>query len=193
MDNVPAHAQFPGWGRAVEWQYETARATLERSLELQRTVVDNWIAAAESAAPPEAPQRAQLRRLEWGYDIWEETLLNALVHLDDAITEDGIDLRQLQMIWLHAMDDAFSEVMRRPAFAAETNDTLEAVLTEQRQLNHLRRDFLHASNLPTDRDIEEAGERLLNLEARQKKIEEKLDAILDATGLEEAPQSGVVE
>ncbi|SEP08486.1 hypothetical protein SAMN04487948_11383 [Halogranum amylolyticum] len=193
MDTAPEHSLFPGWGRAVEWQYETARATLERSLEMQRTVVDSWITAAESTAPPETPQRAQLRRLEWGYNIWEETLLNTLVHLDDAIREDGIDLRQLQMIWFHAMDDAFSEVMSRPMFVAEMNDTLEDVLTEQQQLNELRRDFLHASNLPTDRDLEEVGERLLNLEARQKKIEEKLDMILDAVNLEEAIQSEMVK
>lgn len=193
MDTAPEHSLFPGWGRAVEWQYETVRTALERSLEMQRTVVDSWVTAAESTAPPETPQRAQLRRLEWGYDIWEETLLNTLVHLDDAITEDGIDLRQLQMIWLHAMDDAFSDVTSRPAFAAETNDTLEDVLTEQQQLNELRRDFLHASNLPTDRDLEEVGERLLDLEARQKRIEEKLDAVLDAADIEEATHSGVVE
>jgi hypothetical protein len=160
---------------------------------LQRTVVGNWIAAAESAALPETPQRAQLRRLEWGYHIWDETLSNTLVHLDDAITEDGIDVRQLQMIWLHAMNDAFSEVMGRSVFAAETNDTLEDVLTEQQQLNQLQRDVLHASNLPTDRDLEGVGERLLNLKACQKKVEEKLDMILDAADLEDAPQSGVVE
>ncbi|WP_318570993.1 hypothetical protein [Salinigranum marinum] len=193
MDTAPEYSLFPGWERAVEWQYEAARATLERSLGVQRTVVNSWVKAAESTVPPETPQRAHLRRLEWGYDIWEEALLNTLVHLDDAVSEEGIDLRQLQMTWLHAMDDAFSEVMSRPVFAAGINDTLEDALTEQQQLSHLRRDLLYASNLPTDRDVEAVGERLLDLEARQKKIEEKLDMILDAADIEEATHSGVVE
>ncbi|WP_254525965.1 hypothetical protein [Natrinema caseinilyticum] len=193
MDSDLEHTPVLGWQQAVEWQYETARAILKQSLEVQRAGVDSWLNATKSVVPSESPQREQLRRLEWGYDIWEETLLNILIHLDDAISEEGIDLRQLQMICLHAMDDAFSEVASRPVFAEDMNDTLEEQLTEQRQLNQLRRDVLHALNLPTDRSLEEVGKWLLQMEARQKKIEEKLDAILEAADIEGEEQFKVIE
>lgn len=193
MDTEREPSRLPWWQAALDWQYETSRTALEQALELQRSAIDGWMGFAESAVADSRSSRSVLRGLEWSYDLWEETIRNVLVHLDDAIGEEGIDLDALQMIWLHAMDDAFSEVTSRPAFATEASRNLERVLGEQRSLNEARRDLLHDSDLPTDRDLEVIGERLLRLEASQKRIEDRLDAILEDFGVEATPRIEVPE
>lgn len=193
MGTEREHPRSPWWQTALDRQYEASRTVLGQALETQRVAVDGWLSVGEATVPPVGLPRGALRGLEWSYDLWEETIQNVLVHLDDAVSEEGVDLDALQMIWLHAMDDAFSEVTSRPAFATEASRTLERALDEQRVLTEARREFLHDLDLPTDRDLEVIGERLLRLEASQKRVEDRLDAILEAIDVEAAPRIEVLE
>lgn len=181
------------WQAGLDRQYEASRIALEQSLETQRSVVDGWIGLVESITPETRSSRSTLRGLGWSYDLWEETIRNVLVHLDDTIDGDGIDLEALQLVWLHAMDDAFSEITSRPAFATEASRSLEQVLRGQRALIEARRERLHEADLPTDDDLARVGERLLGLEARQKRVEDRLDSILETLDVEATPRVEVPE
>lgn len=173
-----------------DWYVETARTTLERSLETQQAAVDGWASALTPQSDEQPAAATPIQGTVWLYDIWSESLRNALVHLDDAIDEEGIDLDSLQMIWLHAMDDAITDVGKRPPFGAAMADAVERTLNAQAESNERRRETLRSAGLPTDRDMEAVGERLLDLEYRQKSLADKLDAVLAAVGAESAPERG---
>jgi hypothetical protein len=70
--------------------------------------------------------------------------------------------------------------MGTSAFAAATGETLGAALDAKTQVDEATTDLLHAYGLAAADDIEEVGERLVELERRQHAVERKLDRVLDA-------------
>jgi hypothetical protein len=173
-----------------DWYVEASRKTFEQSLETQQAAIDGWASALEGRSEARTSEATPIRDVTWLYDIWVETLQNALVHLDNAITEDGIDLDALQMIWLHAVDDAITDVGKTPEFGVTMTRSVERGLKAQAWIGDLQREFLAAAGVPTASDVEEVGKRLLDLEYRQKSIEDKLDAILVAVETEAGGRTG---
>ncbi|MFB6184300.1 MAG: hypothetical protein ABEI96_07070 [Haloarculaceae archaeon] len=178
----PLTAPFVWYVETSQTAAETSRTALERSLETQQAAVDGWASTFAPQADEQPTEATPSQEMAWLYDIWSETLQNALVHLDDAVDEEGIDLDSLQLIWLHALDDAITDVGKRPTFGATMTESVERALTAQYWGDQLRRSVLGSVDVPTDRDIEAVGKRLLDLEYRQKSVEDKLDAVLAAVG-----------
>jgi len=159
----------------LDWYAETARTALETSLSTQQRAVERWADAFETAPYPGVATPA--RSAAWLYEIWAETLRSALVNLDDAVTADGVDLDSLLMLWLHAADDALADVGRSAEFAAAMDRSVEGTLTVQSLLADRNRVLVEAVHLPTDRDAEALGARLLDLEYRQKEVEDRVERL----------------
>ena len=160
----------------AERSVEATRSLFEQALSAQKAAVDGWAAAFERS--PAAATSA--RETKWLADVWLETIENALVHGDDALDETGIDLDALQTIWLHAADDALTDVGRSDEFAETMTEAVERSLAGQSEAAEARRAFLGAAGLPTDRDVEEVGARILDFEYQQKSVEDALDAVAAA-------------
>ncbi|MFB6165662.1 MAG: hypothetical protein ABEJ31_10935 [Haloarculaceae archaeon] len=175
--------QWPGTAM-VDWYVEAARKTIEQTLEAQQRAIDGWADAVEGHTEAESVVAGPARQVAWAADIWLETLENGLTHLDDAFSAEGVDLEQLQTIWLHAADDAITDVGETEAFADSIAAAAEGELGGIAWWRDVSESMFEAAGLPTDRDVAEVGERLLALEYRQKAVEDKLEAVIDAVGAE---------
>ncbi|MFB6080590.1 MAG: hypothetical protein ABEJ81_06300, partial [Haloferacaceae archaeon] len=133
-DDAPGAPGLPGIDRYVE----ASRTGFERSLAAQRAAVDAWADAFDGRGG-RTGEATPVRGAAWLFDVWTETLQNALVHLDDATSADGIDLDALQLVWLHAMDDALTDVGRSSEFAATMAGSVERTLTAKRWTDEVRR------------------------------------------------------
>ena len=70
--------------------------------------------------------------------------------------------------------------MGTSAFAAANGQLVNAMMELREQTDEISEDTLEQLGLPTRSDIEEVGERLVELERRQHRVEEKLDEIIEA-------------
>lgn len=177
-----------GWDAPLlDWYLETTRKAAEQSLAAQQRAIDEWASAVEGRTEAQAEVATPVRGLAWFADVWLGAVQNALVHVDDAFEGGSVDLEELQTTWLHALDDAITDVGKTPEFAETATGTVERALTARYRGDELRRRALEGVGLPTDRDVEEVGARLLELEYRQKAVEDRLDDVLAAVGESRAP------
>ena len=164
----------------VEWYVEASRELLEAWLAIQQSSIDAWASALDGGTTNRRDEATPAREGAWLYDVWAEVVRHTLVHLDDAITEEGVDLEELRTILLHTSDDALTDVGRTPEFATTMARSVERTLTGQYWLTELRRAALQTMDVPTDRSVERVGAHLLDLEYRQKLIEDRVDSVLAA-------------
>ena len=68
--------------------------------------------------------------------------------------------------------------MGTSAFAAATGQTVGDMLEASEQLDRLNQQTLESVGFATVGDIEEIGERLVELERRQHAVEQKLDQVI---------------
>jgi len=167
------------WMDALDRYAERNRRTFERAVSAQQAAVDRWADALEgrdeSADRPATP----LREWAWLSDVWLETLQNALVHVDDAVSPDGVDLDRLQTIWLHAADDALTDVGRTSEFAATMTAAVEGMLRAQARWRDAQRALVATSGVASDREMAAVGKRLLAVERRQKRVADAVDRFVD--------------
>ena len=113
-----------------------------------------------------------VRRLD-GWDA------DRLERLADATAEEDVPVTDLRDIWLSAANESFEEVMGTTAFAAATGQAVDEVLDAQSQVQAASQETLRELGLATRDDVQEVGERLVELERRQHAVEEKLDRVLE--------------
>jgi aminoglycoside phosphotransferase family enzyme len=70
--------------------------------------------------------------------------------------------------------------MSTSAFASANGQLVETMMEMQQEVDDVTQDTISQMGMPTRDDIEEVGERLIELERRQHAVEEKLDRVLDA-------------
>jgi hypothetical protein len=86
---------------------------------------------------------------------------------------------EIRDTWLSAANDSFSEIMGTAAFANVTGQTIGEGLDMRQQLDELSQETLHDLGMATKGDVQEVGERLVELERRQHAVETKLDQVLE--------------
>jgi len=69
--------------------------------------------------------------------------------------------------------------MGTSAFAAATGQTIGDMLEASEQLDHASQETLRSMGFATEGDIEEIGERLVELERRQHAVEQKIDRLIE--------------
>jgi hypothetical protein len=97
----------------------------------------------------------------------------------DAAQGEEVDPTELRDIWLQSANEAFKEVMSTSAFAAANGQLVEAMMDMQEEADDVTQDTIRQMGLPTRDDVMEVGERLVELERRQHRVEEKLDRVLE--------------
>jgi truncated hemoglobin YjbI len=152
--------------------------TLEQNVEGQTAFVESWFEALESTSDPEEYGDA-FEGTANAYATWMEASQRAYERSMDVVSGEDVDPEEFRDIWLNTANEAFKEVADTTAFAATTGQTVEEALEYQQQVNEVANETLHSLGFATKRDVEEVGERLIELERYQHSVEKKLDTVIE--------------
>lgn len=169
------------WEAFMENANEQFLEAFERNVEAQAEFVETWMAAIEESTD-EDMTRDGLEGYARAYKAWMNAAEEQVDRLNASIEGEDVSLEAFRDRWLNAANQAFKEVMSTSAFAAATGETVEAALDFKEQADEQAEETLHALGFATGGDIDEVGERLIEVERRQQRIEEQLDEILEELG-----------
>jgi len=166
------------WNEFIENMNEEFLEALEQNMEAQAQFVESWSKTVESATDDDELSGG-VRGYARAYQVWMDAAEQMVQRSNDAFEGEDVEVEEFRDTWLNAANEAFKEVMSTTAFAAATGQTVEQALEAQQQSTEAAEATLHSLGMPTESDVEEVGERLVELERRQHQVEEKLDRILD--------------
>lgn len=175
-DNTSNH---PDWTDGFESLNEAYFRAVAQTIDTQTEFVDRWVDAIEDSVPDDHEEMtAGVEAYARAYHVWMQAAETQLDRMHDAFEGEPVDPREFRDTWLETANEAFKEVVETTAFAAATGDTVEQVLAFQQQVDEATDETLHRIGFATSEDLEEVGDRLVELERRQHSIEQKLDEII---------------
>ncbi|MFC7045680.1 poly(R)-hydroxyalkanoic acid synthase subunit [Halobacteriaceae archaeon GCM10025711] len=178
-DSSTPMADTEEWTEFVEEMNESMLSAMEQNMEAQARFVETWLDTVETNTSEERVTEG-LQGYARAYEAWMRAAQEQYERAADAFSGEEVNLDEFRDIWLNTANESFKEVMSTTAFAATTGETVGDALELQAQVDEAAQDTLHTLGFATEGDIDEVGERLLELERRQHAVEEKLDRVLDA-------------
>lgn len=166
------------WGRLVEQMNEAMTKSVEQNMEAQAQFMESWADTMEQSLPEEDAMSESFEAYSNAYDVWMDAADQMFDRTVDAAEGEDVSVTEFRDIWLRTANEAFKEVMSTSAFAAATGDAVENMMEMQQQADEISKDTLSRFGLPTRDEMDEVGERLIELERRQHAVEQKLDRIL---------------
>lgn len=171
------------WNNLFEQMNESVTESVGMNIEAQMEFMESQAEFMESWTALDLPDDAVLTESVTAYGRAYEEWMDAATELFEraatAIEGEDASVPEFRDIWLRSANDAFTEMMGTTGFAAANGDVVETMMELQRQTEELSEETLAQVGLPTRGELEEVGERLLELERRQHSIESKLDEIID--------------
>lgn len=167
------------WEQTIEQMNEGITEAIEGNVEAQTRFMEAWMDALTEVSD-EARIDDALDGYREAYETWMNAAEEALESMSDAAAGEDVSVTQFRDIWLNAANESMKELMATNAFAAATGQAVEDALDLRSQTEALTESTLHDIGMPAKGDIQEVGERLVELERRQHTVEQKLDTILDA-------------
>lgn len=167
------------WNRMVEQMNEAMTQSVEQNMKAQAAFMESWADAMDESIPDEETMGESFESYNRAYDVWMDAADEMFERTVDAAEGEEVAITEFRDIWLRSANEAFKEVMGTSAFAAATGNVVEAMMEMQQQAGEVSQDTLTQMGLPTRADVDEVGERLVELERRQHRVEEKLDRVLE--------------
>lgn len=166
------------WNEYMGEMNEAFLESLERNVEAQTAFVDSWMNAFESPESAEISEDG-MKGYVGAYEAWMNAAQKQFERINDALEGEDVPIEEFRDIWLKAANDAFKEVTTTSAFSSMTGESVENSMAFKQTVDEATEQTLSTFGLPTEGDIQEVGERLLELERRQHEIAQKLDRILE--------------
>ena len=170
--------QAQNWNAFAEQWNEQFLESLEDNMEAQAQFVESW-----SETVGEMTDDSEMSDGVEGYARAYKTWMNAskqmVDRMNDQLEGEDVDIEEFRDIWLNTSNEAFKEVMSTTAFAKMTGETVGDILELQQQADEAAEETLHTLGFPTESDVVEVGDRLVELERRQHAVESKLDRVLE--------------
>jgi hypothetical protein len=176
-------AQDSWWRRFVTMNREAAEA-FEHNVDAQADFTQRWFESMDESFGEEELDEG-MEGVFHAYETWMTAATDTAEFFADAMEGEDVSVESLRDLWLNAANESFKEVMRTSAFAAATGRSVERGLDVQGRWEDLNESSLHAAGFPTEGDIAEVGERLVELERRQQAVEDRLVELADAHDSEE--------
>ena len=167
------------WTEMVEEMNDAVADSLEQNMKAQAAFVESWAEAVEDSIPEEETMSDGLQGYNRAYEVWMDAAEQLLERTTDATQGEDVDPAEFRDIWLQSANEAFKEVMSTSAFAAANGQLVESMMEMRREADDVSQETLSQMGFSTRDDIDEVGERLVELERRQQDVEEKLDQIID--------------
>jgi len=168
------------WSEMVEQMNDAVADSLEQNMEAQAAFVQSWSDAVEDSVPEEDAIAEGIEGYGRAYEVWMDAAEEIAERTTDAAEGEDVDPDELRDIWLESANEAFKEVLSTNAFAAANGRLVETVMEMRQEVDEATQETVANMGMATRGDVEEVGERLVELERRQHEVENKLDRILDA-------------
>jgi hypothetical protein len=166
------------WTEMMEQMNDAVAESIEQNMTAQADFVESWVEAVEGSVPDEDVVADGFEGYNRAYEVWMDAAERmadrsaAMAEGEDVAPEDFRD------IWLQSANEAFKEVLSTEAFAAANGQLVESMMEMRGDIDEATQDALAQAGLATRDDVEEVGERLVELERRQHAVEKKLDRVL---------------
>lgn len=166
------------WEETIQQWNDGFAQAIEGNIEAQTRFMESWMDAMTEMTD-EARIEDALDGYRQAYETWMSAAEEALENMADAAQGEDVSVTQFRDIWLNAANESMKELMATNAFAAATGQAVEEALDFRRQSDEFTESTLHELGMPAKGDIQEVGDRLVELERQQHAIERKLDDLLD--------------
>ena len=167
------------WTEMVEQMNTAVADSMEQNMQAQAAFVESWADAVEDTIPEEEELSEGLQGYNRAYEEWVDAAEQMIERSTDAAQGEDVDPAEFRDIWLKSANEAFKHVMGTSAFAAANGQMVESMMEMQQEAEELSQDAIAQMGFPTQENVDEVAERLVELERRQHAVEQKLDRILD--------------
>lgn len=167
------------WNEMMARMNDQLLEGMEASTEAQAGFIEAWVDAFESIGEEEYAA-GDFESNARAYSIWMEAAEETAERVAAAASGEKVSPNEIRDLWLDNANEAFKEVLSSDAFAAMTGRSLEDALEVRQRIDESAQETLHELGFATEGDVREVGERLVELERRQKKVErglERLDGV----------------
>lgn len=166
------------WNEFMQSMNEQFANALEQNVEAQASFVESWVEAVEETTDPQRFEESAEGYAN-AYATWMNASQRAYERSMDLVSGEEVAPEEFRDIWLSAANEAFKDVTDTTAFAAATGQTVEDALDYRKEIDEMADETLHNLGFATKGDVQEIGERLVELERRQHAVETKLDTIIE--------------
>jgi glycogen debranching enzyme len=166
------------WNEFAEQMSEQFVQAMEQNVEAQGRFVESWFETLDGSMDAGGADET-MEGYARAYQAWMDAATEQFERTSDSLEGEDVDVEEFRDLWLNTANEAFSEVMATPAFAAATGETVEEALEMRQQIDEAAQENLSELGFATSDDVVEVGERLVELERRQHAVEEKLDRVLE--------------
>jgi len=167
------------WTEMVEEMNTAVADSMEQNMKAQAAFVESWADAVEDSIPKEGEMSEGLQGYNRAYEEWVDAAEQMVERSTAAAQGEDVDPAEFRDIWLKSANEAFKQVMGTSAFAAANGQLVESMMEMQQETEELSQDAIAQMGFPTQENMDEVAERLIELERRQHAVEEKLDHIID--------------
>ncbi|MCH7662049.1 MAG: poly(R)-hydroxyalkanoic acid synthase subunit [Euryarchaeota archaeon] len=174
----PPMADPDQWNDFMQSMNEQFANALEQNVEAQASFVESWVDAVEETTDPERFEESAEGYAN-AYATWMDASQRAYERSMDMVSGEDVAPEEFRDIWLSAANEAFKDVTDTTAFAAATGKTVEEALDYRQEIDEMADETLHNLGFATKGDVQEIGERLIELERRQHAVEGKLDTVIE--------------
>jgi hypothetical protein len=168
------------WNGMVEQMNEAVAESFEQNMQAQAAFVESWTEALSDSVPEDENLAEGVEGYNQAYEVWMDAAERMFERSADAAQGEDVDPTEFRDIWLQSANEAFKEIMGTSAFAAANGQLIETMMDMRQEADDVSQETIAELGFPTRGDVEEVGERLIELERRQQDVEEKLDRVLEA-------------
>ncbi|SNZ05376.1 Poly(R)-hydroxyalkanoic acid synthase subunit (PHA_synth_III_E) [Natronoarchaeum philippinense] len=177
-DSTPTDSVQQNWGSFMEEMNEQFVEALEQNVEAQAEFVESWTETLEATTGDERLSEG-VDGYAKAYQVWMDAAQEMVERTADVADGEQIDVEEFRDVWLNSANQAFKEVMSTSAFAAATGESVQDAMEVRQMADDSAEATLRQLRIPTQSDVEEIGDRLVELERRQHEVERKLDRVLE--------------
>jgi hypothetical protein len=168
------------WQGLVEDMNDAMVESMEQNMEMSAAFMESWADAMEDSVPDEEALASGVEGYDNAYEVWMDAAEQTFERTTDAAQGEDVAPEEFRDSWLQSANEAFKEVMSTSAFAAANGQLVSAMMDLREQTDEMGEETLAEMGMPTQSDVEEVGKRLVELERRQHRVEEKLDRVIEA-------------
>ncbi|MFC6722637.1 alpha-amylase family glycosyl hydrolase [Halobacteriaceae archaeon SHR40] len=153
--------------------------SVDKAASLPTAELESRTGAFEYSIPNEDAIQDGMEGYMQAYKIWMDAAAEMYERASDAVQGEDVEPEAFRDIWLRSANEAFSGVMSTSGLAATNGQLVEQIREMQQEIDEMTQDWLAQIGMATRDDVGEIGQRISELERRQRTVEDELDRLID--------------